>query len=377
MAPDDIKQNLRGWLGEKLHVANPAIRNWTFPTNGFSSQTFLLDIALPDGSILPLVVRNRPNRSLYPDEGFFKQTRALRALREMTSGVLPVPEVLWEEESPAITGTPFYVMRRVPGRVPPDSPDYHVSGWVTELSADDRARMARSGIETLADLHRVPLRPEVDFLCVNGRDGSIGGYLEWVGAWYNETAKQRRVVVVEQAIEHLRSAHFDVVPPSILWGDSKPGNIIFADDLSVAALLDWEAVSIGPAEIDLGWWLMFERRWTLEMDIPLLPGLPDREQIIAIYEARLGRSVQNLELYELLAAVTLAIIIIAACERRIAWGELPPTSDMAQNNVVTRMIANDLGLPPVEVNQDYLRAIAKSVAGNANPDRSNPSLTDR
>ena len=46
--------------------------------------------------------------------------------------------------------------------------------------------------------------------------------------------------------------------PVVCWGDPRLGNIIWRDDRA-ACLTDFEAASIAPAEVDLGWWLMFDR----------------------------------------------------------------------------------------------------------------------
>ena len=66
--------------------------------------------------------------------------------------------------------------------------------------------------------------------------------------------------VIDPAMDFLerakpRTAHVDPI-----WGDSNPGNMLFADDHSVAAVLDFEAAALGPGEIDLGWWLFMDER---------------------------------------------------------------------------------------------------------------------
>ena len=44
-------------------------------------------------------------------------------------------------------------------------------------------------------------------------------------------------------------------PASLCWGDARIGNMLFHDDRSVASVLDWEMATIGPAEMDLAWYL--------------------------------------------------------------------------------------------------------------------------
>ena len=66
--------------------------------------------------------------------------------------------------------------------------------------------------------------------------------------------------MIDAAIEHLKSraSSVDQGAPVLLWGDARMGNIMFDDSHAVAAMLDWEVASIGPAGIDVGYWLMMD-----------------------------------------------------------------------------------------------------------------------
>ena len=56
-------------------------------------------------------------------------------------------------------GAPFFVMGRVQGRVPGDSPSYHVEGWVVEeTSPAEREAMWWSALEAMAAVHNVDWR---------------------------------------------------------------------------------------------------------------------------------------------------------------------------------------------------------------------------
>ena len=35
--------------------------------------------------------------------------------------------------------------------------------------------------------------------------------------------------------------------------------MMFADDFTVAGVMDWEQLSLGGALLDIGWWLFFDR----------------------------------------------------------------------------------------------------------------------
>src|SRR3546814_11782936 len=47
-------------------------------------------------------------------------------------------------------------------------------------------------------------------------------------------------------------------PVNVLWGDATPSNVMFDDEGKVKALIDWELATLGPAELDLAWWLYFD-----------------------------------------------------------------------------------------------------------------------
>src|SRR2546430_12257364 len=48
-------------------------------------------------------------------------------------------------------------------------------------------------------------------------------------------------------------------PPVLCWGDVRIPNVVFGDDFRARAVLDWEMASIGPPELDIGWYLVIHR----------------------------------------------------------------------------------------------------------------------
>jgi aminoglycoside phosphotransferase (APT) family kinase protein len=143
----------------------------------------------------------------------------------------------------------------------------------------------------------------------------------------------------------------------VLWGDPNPGNFLFADDLSVAAVLDFEAAALGPGEIDLAWWLMMDRRRRLEGS---LPGLPDREEMIALYEQALGRPTQNLRYFEVLAAFRMSLVLVRSVARLKTDGRLPAECTAAIANPFCCMLAEFLGVEAPAVGEDFERFRAET-----------------
>src|SRR5690606_8522169 len=95
-------------------------------------------------------------------------------------------------------------------------------------------------------------------------------------------------------------------------GDARIGNMIFRDRRCVA-VLDWEMATLGPPEMDLGWFLLLDRHHSEGIGVPRLAGLPGPAETVARYEERLGRRVAHLAFWELFAAWRFAVIL-----RRVA-----------------------------------------------------------
>ena len=68
------------------------------------------------------------------------------------------------------------------------------------------------------------------------------------------------------------------------------------------AVLDWDMVSAGPAEMDLAWFLALEALQT-DLTQMTVPGFGSRDEAIAVVEAGLGRPLVDLGWYEVFALV--------------------------------------------------------------------------
>ena len=123
-------------------------------------------------------------------------------------------------------------------------------------------------------------------------------------------------------------------PRSLLWGDARLGNAIFDVDRHVVALIDWETACIGPAELDVGYWLGLEAVVD-EMLGTRVPGFPGRDHTVARYEDRLGRVLVDLPWYESLGLLTAACI--SARLTVLAKGRPPSDAELAAHPVLARV----------------------------------------
>jgi aminoglycoside phosphotransferase (APT) family kinase protein len=130
--------------------------------------------------------------------------------------------------------------------------------------------------------------------------------------------------------------------PGFCWGDSRPGNMIW-QDFRCACVTDFEAACIAPPEVDLGWWLMFDR-WVHEAQgVERLPGEPTRHEQRGVYRAAGGAAScdpADLDFYEVFAAVRYTAIVVRAMNRmgergimpsdQIFWRDNPSTTCLEQ-----------------------------------------------
>lgn len=344
--PDVAAQQLAAWLTTKVDVQDVAVSRVRLPASaGLSAETVLFEAAWPERGEhrrRRLAARVAPaGEAVFPTYDLRAEFRVMAALG---CAGLPVPEVLWHERDPSVLGGEFVVMEQVDGRVPADDPPYTLEGWVVDLDPGEQALLYDNGLRALAELHTLDWRAAgLDALF---RDPGLDPQLAYWERTYSWAADGEPNPTVDGAFEWVREhrPHDDdrLVP---CWGDARLGNILFADDLSVAALVDWEMATLASPELDLGWWLFLIRNHTVGIGAQLPAGFPSREATVARYEELTGNTVEHLDFYEVFAALRLAIIMHRAGNLMISFGLLPPGAPMRLNNPITQLLAEMLELP--------------------------------
>jgi aminoglycoside phosphotransferase (APT) family kinase protein len=292
-------------------AATAEVRPRDVAQNGYSNVTDVVDAVWSENGhdmSKGFVVRSqRPGTELFYDTPLFLQSEMMRRMGVVSS--VPVPQIVDVCEDASVLGRPFFIMEAVEGRVPKNgTPSYHASGWVADLSADQRSTLARNAVQALVDIHAVRWQDEFAFLHRpdRGRPG-LDEFLTYQEQWYEWVALGRSVPAIERGLRWLRDHQPADPPVCISWGDSRPGNMIFRDDLAVAAVIDWEQAALGCAEMDVAWWLMFEYLFTVDQGAERAEGIPDREQLVALYESLGGRRLDDLQYYDVVAWVRIAI----------------------------------------------------------------------
>ena len=119
-------------------------------------------------------------------------------------------------------------------------------------------------------------------------------------------------------------------------------------------MIDWEVATIGSPAIDVAHWLFFDEFSTGACGVERLAGWPDRATTIERYCNMSGRSLPDIEYFELMEALFIATTLIRQADRHVAAGRFAPGTRMGHDNAVTRMIARRLGLPVPPMDADYL-----------------------
>ncbi len=351
--PQEVANTLSRWLTTRLpDGAGPSVTGVEAPaSNGFSNETILCTASWRDAGSgrpvdHPLVVRVAPTgHQLFPDADFSVQYRVMAALADAGTP-LPLPPLGWYEEDPQYFGVPFFTMGRVEGKVPTDNIPYTMEGWVVEATPGEQERMWWSGLEALATVHRSDWRSlGLDWLGHPGRRPGLDQQLAYYRHFLDWTAGGRPQPVAEATwdwlVDHRPAEDGEVV---LCWGDARIGNIIW-DDFSPRAVLDWEMATLGQPELDLGWWLYFDRQFSEGLSVPRPPGFPPHAETIERYAAMLGRPLQDLFYYEVFSGFRFAVIMCRLSDLLTGSDVLPEDSDMATNNLATQFLATLLDLP--------------------------------
>jgi aminoglycoside phosphotransferase (APT) family kinase protein len=278
------------------------------PRAGLSSDTVFVEASWAGGRE-SLVVRIPAAHPLFPDESLERQARVQNAAA--AAGVPVAGHATFVGDDRWI-GTPFLVTPRVPGRVLATHPSYAAEGWLRDAAPVERARLFADVVGHLARLHTLDL-PAVDAQAVDDWSRSGGGPdLAGGVAWWREYAAwatEREPVPDEyqRALDWCAANLPDAPSPSLLWGDAQLANAVFDRDFGVAAILDWEMATSGPAEVDVAWFLCLHELTLSQAGEPA--GFPDRAQIVAAYEPLLGRPLHDLRWYDVFALLRSGLIV--------------------------------------------------------------------
>ncbi|UQA63341.1 phosphotransferase family protein [Polyangium aurulentum] len=255
---------------------------------GQSNPTYWIGFEGGEAGEQQLVLRKKPPGELLPSAHAVE--REYRIMRALASTDVPVPPALALCEDKSIIGTPFFVMRYVPGRIFWDP-------RLPEVSAPaERRAIYAEYIRALAALHRV------DYVAVGlGDYGKIGGFVErQVQRWSKQYEASRTGEV--PSMDALMAWLAKNVPArdetTLVHGDYRIDNMIFAPEGQKAqalAIIDWELSTLGHPVSDLAYTCMVYhlalpgRGSLADIDFAAT-GIPSQDEFVEEYCRLTGRA---------------------------------------------------------------------------------------
>ncbi|HEX4680273.1 MAG TPA: phosphotransferase family protein [Gaiellaceae bacterium] len=311
-APLLILENVEAFL-DAQHLGSGPIAATRIGDGGGSNFTFLIE-----RSGERFVLRRPPRPPLPPSaHDMVREASLQNAIRAAGFGRLAEIVAVCDDES--VIGVPFYVMRFLEGHVitqelPP--------GLESE---DARFTLGLDLVDTLVEIHAAQGHELEPF----ARPGS---YLDrqvkrFAQLW--EINQTREIAAVEEVGRFLTENVPDALPPTVVHGDYRLGNMMvaFDDPTRIVAVLDWEMGAIGDPRADVGYLLATysepNGRVSALGSSPVTaePGFPSRAQLVGRYVERSGREVEPLAWFEALA-LWKAAVFCEAIYGRFIRGEL-------------------------------------------------------
>ena len=302
MVPEGVDvDRLAPWFAAHVRDATGAPLHAELIAGGRSNLTYVLD----DGDHA-WVLRRPPLGHVV--ETAHDMRREYRVIEALGGTDVPVPAVYAFGADESLIGAPFYVMERVDGRVLRTRQDAEA------LPPNEARACSEALVDVLARLHSVD--PAAVGLGDFGRpDGFLArNVARWGKQW--QANKTRDLPALEEVARRLDDALPESGPAGIVHGDYRLDNTMLDrhDAGRIAAVLDWEMSTLGDPLTDLGLLLVY---WGGGEQLAVLtaqglgdiPGFLTRDEVVARYAARSGRSITHLDFYVVFAMYKLAIIV--------------------------------------------------------------------
>ena len=260
--PETMRAQLTAWLATQLPPgADPVVVLHTaIQENGLSSETVLLDVTWTEGGQQragQYVARVAPapeDLPVFESYALQDQYDAIRIVGELTE--VPVPAVRWIEPTGDVLGTPFFLMDRIDGLVPPDVLPYNFGdNWLYDATARGAAPTPGHTVEGAGRAARDPGRRDDVRLPRPRRtpgDTPLARNLARTRAWYEFAVTGHRSLADRRARPRLAGGQPARRRPRRCCAGGTPGSATCCTGTSSrSAVLDWEMAALGPRELDV------------------------------------------------------------------------------------------------------------------------------
>ena len=339
---------LEGWLAGLLpEGADPRVTLHSgIDANGMSSETLVLDAAWTDdgqpreGKYVARVAPSDADVPVFSSYDLQEQYDAIKYVGDHTD--VPVPAVGFMEPTGEVLGTPFFLMDRIEGVVPPDVMPYTFGdNWLFDASRGGAATAAGHLGRRAGGAARHPGRerrrsPTSTRAATSPAPRAVGR--RWSATWLpaergtsSPSPTSAASPMVEKILDWLEANQpADPGDTVLSWGDARIGNMMY-DDFAPVAVLDWEMATIGPRALDVSWMVfshqVFESIATL-FELPGMPHFMREEDVLATYEQRTGVRLGELTWYHLYNATAWCIVFMRTGARQVRFGEIEKPDDV-------------------------------------------------
>jgi aminoglycoside phosphotransferase (APT) family kinase protein len=294
-------ERLRPWFAAHVPDASGAPLGADLIAGGRSNLTYVIN----DGAHAWVLRRPPLGHVVETAHDMHREYRVLSALHGTD---VPVPEVFAFGDDDSLIGSPFYVMERVDGRI------LRTKDEMAVLNPAEARACSEQLVDVLAALHTVDATG-VGLADFGRPDGFLArNVARWGKQW--QANKTRELPALDELSRRLDRAVPTSGPPAIVHGDYRLDNTMLAldDPGRIVAVLDWEMSTLGDPLTDLGLFLVYwgggEQLSVLSAQgVADIPGFLTRDEVIARYTARSGRSIEHLDFYVIFAMYKLAIIV--------------------------------------------------------------------
>jgi aminoglycoside phosphotransferase (APT) family kinase protein len=258
------------------------------------------------------VLRRPPRPPLPPSaHDVLREAWLLEAVRDAR---VRTPVVVASSDDASIIGAPFYVMERIDGEV--------LTTEVPPALDGHRREIGEALVDALVEIHAVDWRA-----CGLEGYGKPTGYLDrqlrrFSGLW--EHNRTRELTVMDELFAWLGEHKPESGEATIVHGDYRLGNVMVASQppVDVVAIFDWELATIGDPLADVGYlvatWAEPGEQNELFGGVTAEGGFPSRQDLIARYEERSGRSMSDVRWYTTLALWKACVFLEGSYKRRLA-----------------------------------------------------------
>ncbi len=232
------------------------------------------------------------------------------------AGLVPVPEAIWVDNDAEYFPQPAAIMRVVKGVTKPSDAGVKVSGLGTWLGPVLRGKLRDQFLDHLVTIHKYDWRAKplkgFEVPDADAKQAARWSFNYWRELFRVDEGEARPVVALAE--QWLIDNMPDTTELVVTHCDYRTGNYLFDEQSGkMTAILDWEMARIGDFHEDLGWVLM-QVFGTRDPDgIFRASDLFEREEFIAEYERRSGRTVnrQILHYYDVMSSWKCYIIVAA------------------------------------------------------------------